>query len=153
MARSFRSFGSSSHTPFSYSSAKRSRSTGAARGLVGVDADEAGDGGARRHPLLGEHALHLPGRRPVALGSRPAPTRTKLAVVVGGDRERLQRLEVDGLGAVGVEELGRGVAEAKPLLDQALGDPEACGDGGDGGAGTGELGERDHLIGRVPWRR
>ncbi len=59
----------------------------------------------------------------------PLPHRA-LAVVVGGDGERLERLEVDGLGAVGVEELGRG-------------------DGRYRDAGSGELGERDHLVGRV----
>ena len=121
---------------------------GAARGLVGLDADEAGHGGARRHPLLGQHALHLPGRRPVALGRDPLP-HGPLPVVVGGDGERHQRLEVDGLGAVGVEQLGRRVAEAKPLLDGTLGDSEARGDGRDGDAGRGETCERDHLVGGV----
>ena len=36
---------------------------GSARGLVGVDADEARHGRAGRHPLFGQQALHLPGRR------------------------------------------------------------------------------------------
>ena len=39
----------------------------AARGLVGFDADEPGDGGRSRHPLLGEQPLHLPGGRAVTL--------------------------------------------------------------------------------------
>ena len=69
--------------------------------------------------------------------------------MIGGDRERLQRLQVDLVGAVGVEQLGGGVAEAQPLLDQALGDAEARGDGGDRGAGPGEIEERDHLVGGV----
>ena len=119
-----------------------------ARGLVGVHTDEARDGGAGRHPLLGQQALDLPRRRPVALARRLLEHRA-LAVVVGGDRERLERVEVDGLGAVGVEQLGRRVAEAKPLLDQALGDAEARGDGSHRGAGPGELAKRDHLVGRV----
>ena len=37
--------------------------------------------------------------------------------------------------------------EAEPLLDQALGDTEARGDGRDRDAGLGEIGERDHLVG------
>ena len=118
----------------------------AARGLVGVDADEARHRRAGRHPLLGEHALHLPSGRAVALARHALPNRA-LAVVIGGDRERLQRFEVDVVRAVGVQYLGRGVAEPEPLLDQALGDAEARGDGGDGDAGPGELAERDHLVG------
>ena len=42
-----------------------------------------------------------------------------------------------------------GVAETKALLDDALGDPEAGGDVGDGGAGRGERAEGLHLVGRV----
>ena len=60
----------------------------AARGLVGVDAYEARHGRARRHSLLGKHALHLPRRRAVALACHARPDRA-LAVVIGGDRERL----------------------------------------------------------------
>ena len=40
---------------------------GTAGRLVGVYADEGGDGGSGRHAVLGEHALHLPAGRPVAL--------------------------------------------------------------------------------------
>ena len=111
---------------------------GAAGGLVGGDADEARHGRAGRHPLLGQQALHLPGGGAVALARDLLPDRP-LAVVIGGDRERLQRLEVDLVGAVGVEQLGRGVAEPEPLLHQALGDAEARGDGSDGGAVLREL--------------
>ena len=99
----------------------------AARGLVVRDADEAGRRRAGGHPL---------------------PNAT-LAVVVGGDGKRHQGLEVELLGAVGVQQLGRRVAEAKPLLDRALGDAEARGDGRDGDAGIGEPGEGDHLVGGV----
>ena len=120
----------------------------AARGLVGVDADIARHCRAGRHPLLGEHALHLPGGGTVALGRDLLPDRP-LAVVVGGDRECLERLEVDVLGAVGVQQLGRRVAEPEPLLDDALADAETRGDGGDGDACVGERRERDHLVGRV----
>ena len=120
----------------------------ATRGLVGVDADIAGHRRAGGHPLLGQHALHLPGTGPVALARRLLPHRA-LAVVVGGDGERLQRLEVDLLGAVGIQQLGRGVAEAKALLDDALGDAETRGDGRHRDAGLGEGRERDHLVGGV----
>ena len=37
----------------------------AARGLVGLHADEVGDCRARGHALLGQHAFHLPGGGPV----------------------------------------------------------------------------------------
>ena len=84
----------------------------------------------------------------MALTGHALPNRA-LAVVIGGDRERLQRFEVDVVRAVGVQQLGRGVAEAQPLLDQALGNAEARGDGGDRDAGLGELAERDHLVGGV----
>ena len=69
--------------------------------------------------------------------------------MVGGDGERLQRLEVDLVRAVSVQQLGRRVAEPQPLLDGALGDAEAGRDGGDGGARRGELREGGHLVGRV----
>ena len=57
---------------------------GAGGGLVGVDAYEARHGRARRHALLGEHALHLPGARTVALGGDLLP-HGPLAVVIGGE--------------------------------------------------------------------
>ena len=53
------------------------------------------------------------------------------------------------IGAVGVEDLGRGVAEAQALFDDPLRDPEAGGDIGDGGAVIGERAEGLHLVGRV----
>ena len=117
-------------------------------GLVGVDADEARHGRAGRHALLGQQALHLPGGRAVALSRHLLPHRP-LAVVIGGDRERLQRLEVDRVLAVGVEQLGRRVAEAKALLDGAFRHAEARGDGGDGDPGACERGEGGHLVGGV----
>ena len=119
-----------------------------AGGLVVLDADIAGHGGAGGDPFLGQQALHLPRRRPVALARHLFPDRP-LAVVVGRDRECLERLEVDLLGAVGVEQLGRGVAEAQALLDDALGDAETRGDGGHRDAGVGQCRERDHLVGRM----
>ena len=79
--------------------------------LVGIDADEGGDGRCGRDPVLGEHALHLPAGRSVALVLDLLPD-GNLARLVDGDGERLQGLEVDLAGAVGVEDLGRGVAEA-----------------------------------------
>ena len=119
-----------------------------AGGLVGVHADEAGDRGAAGDPLLGEQALHLSGRRAVALAGDLFPDR-HLALAVGGDGEGLQHFEVDLVRPVGVQQLGRGVAEAQALLDDALGCAEACRDGGYRLAGVGELGERDHLVGGV----
>ena len=89
----------------------------AAGGLVGFHADEPGDGSGPRHPLLGEQALHLLGGGPVALGRDLFPDR-QLALAVGGDGEGLQHFEVDPVGLVGIQQLGRGVAEAEPLFDQ-----------------------------------
>ena len=120
----------------------------AAGGLVGVDAHEPGDGGARRDPLLGQQALHLPGRGPVALPRDLLP-RGALALAVRRHGESLECFQVDLLVPVGIEEFRGGIAETQPLLDQALGHPEARGDGGHGRAGLGELGERGHLVGGV----
>ena len=120
----------------------------AAGRLVGVHPDEAGDRRAARHPFLGQQPLHLPGGRAVALGRDLFPDR-HLALAVGGDGEGLQHLQVDLVGPVGVEQLRRGVAEAKPLLDDALGRAEARGDGGNRLAGLDQLGEGRHLVGRV----
>ena len=72
-----------------------------------------------------------------------------LALTVGGDCEGLQHLEVDLVGAVGIEQLGRGIAEAEALFDEALREAEARRDGGDGEAGIGQRRERHHLVGRV----
>ena len=72
-----------------------------------------------------------------------------LAVMVGGDREGLQGLQVDLAGAAGIQQLRGGVAEAQPLLDQALGDAEARGDGGHDDAGASESREGGDLVGRV----
>ena len=120
----------------------------AARRLIGFDADEVrGDGGGG-HPVLGEHALDLPAARPVALVLDLLPHR-HLAVAVGGDCESLEGVEVDLVGAVGVEKLGRGIAEAEALLDGTLGHPKAGGDVGHCGAGIGERAEGLHLVGRV----
>ena len=66
--------------------------------------------------------------------------------MVGGDGEGLQHFQVDLAGAIGVEQVRRHVAEAEALLDQPLGGAEARRDHGDGEAGVGELGERDHLV-------
>ena len=119
-----------------------------AGGLVGVHSDEAGEGGAGGDAVLGEHALDLPVGRPVALVLDLLPHR-QLARAVGGDGEGLEGGQVDRIGAVGVEQLGRGVAEAEALLDDALGDAEAGCDVGDGGAGERERAEGLHLVGRV----
>ena len=95
-----------------------------------------------------EHALDLPAARPVALVAHLLPHR-HLARPVCGHGEGLEGLEVDRIGAVGVKDLGRRVAEAQALLDGALGYPEAGGDVGDGGAVIGEGAEGLHLVGRV----
>ena len=70
----------------------------------------------------------MPGGGPVALGRDLFPDRY-LALPVGGDGEGLQHFEVDGVGAVGVEQVRRGVAEAQALFDQALRQAETRGDG------------------------
>jgi len=69
--------------------------------------------------------------------------------VIGGDGEGLECLQVDLAGPVGIEKFGRGVAEPKALLDQALGRAEPCRDGRHGDAGLGQLRECDHLVGRM----
>ena len=51
------------------------------------------------------------------------------------------------MGAVGVEQVRRDVAEAQALFDQALGRAETRGDGTHGEAGICQLREGDHLVG------
>ena len=121
---------------------------GTAGGLVSVDADVAGERGTGGNAVIGQHALDLPAGGPVALVLDLLP-HGHLARGVGGHGEGFQGLQVDGVLAVGVEQLGRGVAEAKALLDDALGDAEAGGDVGDGGAGERERAEGLDLVGRV----
>ena len=116
--------------------------------LIGVHAHEEGDRGGGGDAVLGEHALDLPAARPVALVAHLLPHR-HLTRPVCGDGEGLEGLEVDLAGAIGVEDLGRGVAEAETLLDGPLGNPEAGGDVGDGGAVIGERAEGLHLVGRM----
>ena len=72
-----------------------------------------------------------------------------LTRLVCGHGEGLEGIEVDRIGAVGVEDLGRGVAEAQALLDDALGDAEAGGNVGDGGTVTGQRAEGLNLVGGV----
>ena len=120
----------------------------AAGGLIGLDADEAGNGGRSRHALLGEQALHLPGGGPVALGGDLFPDR-HLALPVGGDGEGLQHFEVYLVGPVGLHQFRRGIAEAQPLLDEALGHAEPRRDRGNREAGAGQLREGGDLVGRM----
>ena len=119
-----------------------------AGGLVVLDADETGNAGRARHPFVGQHALHLPCRGPVALARDLLPDR-HLPGAVGGDGEGLEHVEVDLAGAVGVQQLRGDMAEAETLLDGAFRHAEARGDGGHRLAGIGELRKRDHLVGRV----
>ena len=121
---------------------------GPAGGLVGVDADEPGDGRHARHAFLGQEAMHVPGGYVVALGGDLLPDR-QLALAVGGDGEGLQDLEIDLVGPVGVQQLGRRVSEAEPLLDGPFGRPEPGGDGGDRLPGRGQLAEGLDLVGRM----
>ena len=118
----------------------------AAGGLVGLDADEPRDRRSARNPFLGEQPLYLPRAGPVALARDLFPGR-HLAGMVGRDGEGLQHFEVDLVGAVGVEQVRRHVAEAQALFDQALGRAETRRDGTHGEAGVGQLRERDHLVG------
>ena len=116
--------------------------------LVGVHADVAGERGAGGDAVLGEHAPDLPVGGPVALVLDLLPYR-HLARGVGGDGEGLEGGQVDGILPVGVQQLGRSVAEAEALLDDALGDAETGGDVGDGGAGERQRAEGLDLVGRV----
>ena len=72
-----------------------------------------------------------------------------LTRLVCGHGEGVEGLDVDRIGAVGVEDLGGGVAEAQALLDDALGDAEAGGNVGDGGTFTGQRAEGLNLVGGV----
>ena len=65
---------------------------------------------------------------------------------VGGDGEGLEGGQVDGVLPISVQQLRRGVAEAEALLDDALGDAEAGGDVGNGGAGEGKRAEGLDLV-------
>ena len=121
---------------------------GTAGRLVGVHADVAGQRGAGGDAVLGEHALDLPVGGPVALLAYLLPHR-HLPGAVGGHGEGLEDGEVDPVLAVGVQQLGRNVAEAQPLLDGALGGSEAGGDVGDGGAGQCQRAEGLDLVRRV----
>ena len=73
----------------------------------------------------------------------------ELALGIGAEGERHQRIHAELLVAIGIEQLGRERPKAQALLDGALGDAEARGDGGGGGAVRGERGEGLHLIGRM----
>ena len=120
----------------------------AARRLISLDADKAGDGRPCRNTVLGQHAFDLPGAGTVALLLHLLPDRD-LAVPVGGDGEGRQDLQVDPALAVGFQQHRRGVAEAEALLHQFFGNTEARRDIGHGGAASGEAGERLDLVGRV----
>ena len=117
-------------------------------GLVGVDADEARAHGCARHAFFRQEPLHLPGRGAIALRGYMFPGH-ELALAVGGDGEGLQDLQIDLVGPVGVQELGRCVSDSEPLLDDPFGRPEPGGDGGDRLPGRGKLAERLHLVGRM----
>ena len=124
---------------------------GTACRLVGLHPDVAGERGAGRDAVLGEHALDLPAGGPVALVLDLLP-HGHLARGVGGDGEGLEGFQVDRVFPVGVEQLGRGVAEAQALLDGALGDAEAGGDVGDGRSGERQRAEGFDLVRRGAWR-
>ena len=72
-----------------------------------------------------------------------------LALPVGGNGEGLQRFEVDLVCPIGVQQLGRGVAEAQPLLDDALGRPETRRDCRNRLAGRGQFRESRNLVRRM----
>ena len=120
----------------------------ATRRLIGFDADEAGDRGPCRNPVLGQHAFDLPGAGTVALLLHLLPDRD-LAVPVGGDGEGGQDLQVDLALAVGFQQHRCCVAEAQTLFDQPFGDAETRRDVGHRCAAPGEAGERLDLIGGV----
>ena len=121
---------------------------GTAGCLVGLDADEARERGTGGDAVLGQHPLDLPVARPVALVPDLLPHR-HLARAVGGHGEGLESAEIDLLCAVGVQQLGCGVAQAQPLLDQAFRGAETGSDVGDGGAGQRQRAEGLDLVGGV----
>ena len=91
-----------------------------------------GQGACRKR---GRVVMGVPGRRAVGLAGDLLPDR-HLALAVGRDGEGLQHFEVDLVGAVGVQQLRRRVAEAEALLDDALGGPEAHRDARAAATGT-----------------
>ena len=120
----------------------------AARRLVGLDADEAGEIGGRRDAVLGQHPPHLPGRRAVAPPLHLFPRRG-LPAPVGGEGEGGQRLQVDLVRPQRIQQNRRGAAQAQALLDRAHADAEARGDPGGRRPVVGQAAEGLHLVGRV----
>ena len=120
----------------------------AARRLVSLEADETGDGGGGRYPVLGQQALDLPGAGPVALLADRLPDRG-LVRLIRGDGEGHQRVQIDFARAVGFEKHRCCIAEPQPFLHGALRDPKAGRDGGRRASRIGQAAERLDLIGRV----
>jgi hypothetical protein len=73
----------------------------------------------------------------------------ELRRVIGADREGRDRFEADATGPIGIEQLGRQLAEAQALLDMALGGAEAARDVLDDGTGVDQRAHRHEFVGRM----
>ena len=119
----------------------------AAGGFKGVGADKSAEIGIERDGRLGQEAAHGVGRD-VRLVLELVPDRA-LRGMVAAEREGRDRFEGDGAAAVGIEQLGRELAEAQALLDMALGGAEAARDVFDRGAAVDQRRHSDELVGRM----
>src|SRR5215469_6175270 len=96
---------------------------GAAGGLISLCADELRNIGIQCKRAFGEEPLHGVGLD-VGIVLELVPYR-QLRLVIGAQREGGDDIEADVAGAVGVEQLGRELAEAQALADMPFGGAEA----------------------------
>ena len=95
--------------------------------LVGLDPDQLRGAGRGGHVVLGQHPLDGGRFRHRVLRADPLPDR-ELVLVVLGDGEGRQQLDVDLVGPERCHELRCAVGQAQQLLDLVLGHAEAVGD-------------------------
>jgi hypothetical protein len=119
----------------------------AAGGLVGRSADKQAEIGIERDGGLGQE---MPDR--IRLDVRTvldlAPHR-ELRRVIGAECEGRDHLEADRAGAEGVEQFGRELAKAQPLLDVPFGNAEARCDRLDRLAGVDQCSHGGKFVGRM----
>ena len=120
---------------------------GAAGCRVGVEVHEAGGRGVGTLHALVEGVAYVV-RAHASAGAQGLEGRA-LEVDIGGDGERLRRVEVHLSGAVGGEDFVGQAAEAQALLHGAFAHAEARSNVQGGSAFVGETAERAHLVGRV----